>query len=203
MNLTTQEKILIAAEKEFLEKGYEKAKISNIAKEAGINHAMVHYYYSTKESLFDIVFKNKIDLLVKELEKSIDQGGDFFQQLEFAIDYHLSFIISNPKLLLFLLGEASTDSELFATLQSIIFPRVSKILERLHISVEEEIRKGTIKSTITAEDLLLDIVSLNASSALAVSLLDKIENKIQTDKDAFIQHRKKHIINQIINSIKV
>ena len=78
MNLSTQEKILAAAEKEFLEKGYEKAKISAIAKEAGINHAMVHYYYSTKEDLFDIVFKSKIDLLIKGLDRSLDQGGDFF-----------------------------------------------------------------------------------------------------------------------------
>lgn len=203
MNLSTQEKILAAAEKEFLEKGYEKAKISAIAKEAGINHAMVHYYYSTKEDLFDIVFKSKIDLLIKGLDRSLDQGGDFFQQLKSAIDLHLNFIVANPNLLLFLLREASTNSELLHLLRSIMYPRVSKILERLHTSIDEEKKKGTIKPSIIAEDLLLNIVSLNASSVLAMSLLDKVGNQTEENKDEFIQHRKKHIIDLIISSIKV
>lgn len=202
MNLSTQEKILIAAEKEFLEKGYEKAKISTIAKEAGINHAMVHYYYRTKEDLFDIVFKSKIDYLIRELENSLNQGGNFFRQLELAIDSHLSFIIANPNLFLFLLREVSTNSELLSLLRNIIYPRVSKILERLYTSIEQEKKKGTIKPSIIAEDVLLNIVSLNASSVLAMSLLDKIENNTEADKESFIQRRKVQIIDLIINSIK-
>jgi AcrR family transcriptional regulator len=55
--LTTEEKILEAAKKVFHRKGFEGARMQEIADEAGINKALLHYYFRTKENLFDDVFK--------------------------------------------------------------------------------------------------------------------------------------------------
>ena len=47
----TEQSILKAAEKEFLKKGFSGSKTTEIAKEAGVTHAMLHYYFRTKENL--------------------------------------------------------------------------------------------------------------------------------------------------------
>ena len=57
----TEQSILKSAEKEFLKKGFSGSKTTEIAKEAGVTHAMLHYYFRTKENLFNKVFSKKKD----------------------------------------------------------------------------------------------------------------------------------------------
>lgn len=56
----TEQNILDAAEAIFLEKGYSGTTTTEIAKRAGVNHAMLHYYYRTKENLFEIIFEKQV-----------------------------------------------------------------------------------------------------------------------------------------------
>ena len=56
----TEQAILQTAETEFLDKGFALAKTTEIAKQAGVTHAMLHYYYRTKEKLFERVFQEKV-----------------------------------------------------------------------------------------------------------------------------------------------
>ena len=56
----TEQAILKAAEEEFLKKGYALSKTTDIAKQAGVTHAMLHYYFRTKENLFEKVFSQKV-----------------------------------------------------------------------------------------------------------------------------------------------
>ena len=58
-----KELILAAAEQEFLTNGYEATKTTQIAQRAGVTHAMLHYYYQSKENLFNKIFENKIEIL--------------------------------------------------------------------------------------------------------------------------------------------
>ncbi|MBQ5508156.1 MAG: helix-turn-helix transcriptional regulator, partial [Muribaculaceae bacterium] len=59
--------ILEAAQREFLEKGYDGARTTSIARNAGVTHAMLHYYFKTKEQLFERIFKETIGLMGKSL----------------------------------------------------------------------------------------------------------------------------------------
>ena len=63
----TEQSILKAAEKEFLKKGFSGSKTTEIAKEAGVTHAMLHYYFRTKENLFNKVFEEKARQLADTL----------------------------------------------------------------------------------------------------------------------------------------
>ncbi|HOO71001.1 MAG TPA: TetR/AcrR family transcriptional regulator [Spirochaetota bacterium] len=51
-NNETRKKIILAAKSEFAERGYEGARMSSIAKKAGVNQALIHYYFATKEQLY-------------------------------------------------------------------------------------------------------------------------------------------------------
>ena len=56
----SQDRILKAAEEEFLMKGFAGARTTEIAKQAGVTHAMLHYYFNTKEQLFEQVMNEKM-----------------------------------------------------------------------------------------------------------------------------------------------
>ena len=101
----TEQAILQAAETEFLDKGFALAKTTEIAKQAGVTHAMLHYYYRTKEKLFERVFQEKVDLMAHSLVATLDDGKPFLKQMEDLTGAHFDFIAENPKLPFFLLNE--------------------------------------------------------------------------------------------------
>ena len=59
--------ILKAAEHEFLTKGYDGARTTSIAQAAGVTHAMLHYYFRTKEQLFDRIVESKFSTMSQSL----------------------------------------------------------------------------------------------------------------------------------------
>lgn len=78
----TEQLLPEAAEAEFLEKGYGKARTTEIAKRAGVNHAMLHYYFRTKEHLFEVVFRNKAALMSEVLYFSFNQDLPFLEKVK-------------------------------------------------------------------------------------------------------------------------
>lgn len=200
--ITTEKRILEAAEKEFLERGYDRAKISTIAQNANVNHAMIHYYFDTKENLFSIVFRNKIELLGKELINSFDMELDFLQQLDHAIDHHFVFVQENPNLTLFVLREITTDTGQVKRIHQFIKPKMDKLLARLQSRIDIEVEKGTIRA-IDAGDLFLHIISLNAASVVVAAILNKADKEAtETDITNFLEHRKMQIKDFVIQQIR-
>ena len=73
MGEQTREKILLAAEQEFLEKGYEKAKVEEIARRAGVTKVMLYYHFNTKQNIFDEIVKKVLDEIKRELRANLSQ----------------------------------------------------------------------------------------------------------------------------------
>lgn len=69
--LTTEQKILIAAREEFAQKGFYGAKTISIAQAAGVTHAMLHYYYRTKQRLYDRIAKDNQNRMFSVLSLSV------------------------------------------------------------------------------------------------------------------------------------
>lgn len=199
--ITTEKRILGAAEKEFLEKGYDRAKISTIAKNANVNHAMIHYYFGTKEHLFGIIFRDKVELLAKELANSFDSELNFIEQLDNAIEQHFIFVRNNPNLTLFVLREITTDSGQVKRIHQMLQPKIYKLLAALDKAIDAEVEKGTIRH-ISAIDLFMNIISLNASSVVAAAIFNRIEEDVKEEEVVeFLEHRKRLIKQFVIENI--
>lgn len=199
--ITTEKRILEAAEKEFLEKGYDRAKISTIAKNANVNHAMIHYYFGTKEHLFGIIFRDKVELLAKELANSFDSELNFIEQLDNAIEQHFIFVRNNPNLTLFVLREITTDSGQVKRIHQMLQPKIYKLLAALDKAIDAEVEKGTIRR-ISAIDLFMNIISLNASSVVAAAIFNRIEEHVKEEEVVeFLEHRKRLIKQFVIGNI--
>ena len=109
--LTTEDKIKIAATQVFTEKGYAAAKTRDIAEAAGINIASLHYYYRSKDKLFQIVIGETMDRFSKLMDGVLDNEEPLHEKIrQFTIMY-IDFIKENPYVPMFILSESNKDPQ--------------------------------------------------------------------------------------------
>ena len=104
--ISTEEKIKTAARKVFTQKGFAAARTRDIAEEAGINLALLNYYFRSKEKLFDLVMAEKMQeffgILVPVLN---DPATSLENKIRSVAEYYIDLILENPELPLFVLSE--------------------------------------------------------------------------------------------------
>src|SRR5580698_7184188 len=101
----SEEKILTAAKKIFLLKGMDGARMQDIADEAKINKALLHYYFRSKEMLFEKIFKEALEKLFPKILDIWKSDVSLFQKIEnFCVKY-IDMMQQNPYLPLFVLNE--------------------------------------------------------------------------------------------------
>lgn len=148
----TEQSILKSAEKEFLKKGFSGSKTTEIAKEAGVTHAMLHYYFRTKENLFNKVFEEKAKQLADTFLSRVDESLPFLEKIKCFIEAHFDLLTANPELPLFIYREILTNECGKEICRKTLFPNFRLAISLLDRSLQEEIKKGTVRP-VKAEDL--------------------------------------------------
>ncbi len=196
--MTTEEKIFEAAHKVFQLKGFTGARMQEIADEAGINKAMLHYCFKNKELLFEAVFMKAFAQLAPQINEIFNSDASVFDKIRRFTDSYISFVIENPFLPPFIIQEMNNNPEFverFLNNQNRPNPTI------LIAQIEKEISEGIIKE-IHPKQLLLDIFSMTIFPFAAQVLVKGI---IQINEKEFfdlMEQRKFHISEQIINAIK-
>lgn len=106
---TTEEKILEAATSVFVTKGMEGARMQEIADEAGINKALLHYYFRSKERLFEAIFSNVINMAFPQITQILKSDVDFVTKMNQVIDAYISLLRKHPFIPVFVLKELNRD----------------------------------------------------------------------------------------------
>lgn len=199
----TEQAILGAAEEVFLEKGFAAARTTEIARLAGVNHAMLHYYYRTKENLFDKVFDQKLQLLNNSFSTALERGMPFPEKIRLAVATHFDFLAANPRLPFFILNEVIVNPDRKKLFKELLLPKIQKIFHILEIEIKEEIKKGTVRS-ITPGDLLMHMGSLNAASIVAALVIYEKSGDEETEqaKQEFLNKRKQENIEFITKGLR-
>ncbi len=200
-DLTTEQKILEVAEKLFLDKGFAATSTTEIAKKAGCNHAMLHYYFRTKEKLFQKIFENKIGLFAQAFLEPGNPEDDFETNLRRRVSAHFDMIRNNPKLPLLILTEMASNPERIALLRESLGSFPDKLFESLNKDLEKEIEKGTIRP-VSGRNLLMNILSLNAFFFASLPVFSLMLGMPKGDTKAFIEQRREEITETIIHSLK-
>ncbi|HPE83863.1 MAG: TetR/AcrR family transcriptional regulator [Aequorivita sp.] len=197
-NHDTEGQILSAAENIFQKKGMDGARMQEIADEAGINKAMLHYYYRSKQLLFEAVFTNAFSLLAPQLNKILNDDSSIEDKVKNFTHNYISFISKHPYLPNFIIQELNRNPKFFEKIQrNAAFPT----LEKFKNQVNQEVEKGILKP-INGEQLFINIISLNIFPFVATPLIKgflKIENKAFKK---MMEERKVSVSEFIINSIK-
>jgi AcrR family transcriptional regulator len=112
LDLSTEEKIKEAASIVFTKKGYGNARTRDIAEEAGINLALLNYYFRSKEKLFQIVMAERIDKLFGVLTPVLnDESTTLEEKLEKVTESYINMLLENPDLPIFVLSEIRSNPE--------------------------------------------------------------------------------------------
>ncbi|MFO7656523.1 MAG: TetR/AcrR family transcriptional regulator [Bacteroidales bacterium] len=195
----TENKILEAAKKVFIEKGLEGSRMQEIANEASINKALLHYYYRTKEKLFNAVFQFAIIRFIPRIEKIFKSDKTFFEIIEAIIDQYITLLSKNPFIPIFVLHEINRHPDRLADIIQSAGIQPKMLIEK----IEKEVENGTIRP-VSAINLIVNIISLCVFPFAARPLLQRLifENNKQA-YTAFIESRKTEVTSFIINAIKV
>lgn len=195
----TESQILNAAKNVFQRKGMDGSRMQEIADEAGINKAMLHYYYRSKQMLFEAVFKGAFSLLAPQFNKILNDDNSLEEKIKKFTSSYISFTVEHPYLPNFVLQELNRNPEFILKMQQINeFPNIQKFKDQ----VTSEVKKGRIKA-IKGEQLFINILALNIFPFIASPLLKGL---VKADDKAFkqlMENRKTEVADFIINSIKV
>ncbi|MDR1600882.1 MAG: TetR/AcrR family transcriptional regulator [Tannerella sp.] len=198
----TEQAILEAAEREFLEKGFDASKTTQIASRAGVTHAMLHYYHGTKEKLFNMVFDKKINLL-KESITTLVQNSELpiLERIKIGMESHFDFIAANPELPRFVINELIHKPKRREMIESVIKKTVPQLIDRVQQEIDREVARGSIHP-IDATVLLLDAASLNIFMFLALPLLRMFIIPPGMSEKDFLEMRKKENAEVIMRRLK-
>lgn len=197
-NENTEEQILEAAKNVFQAKGMDGARMQEIADEAGINKAMLHYYYRSKQLLFEAVFKQAFSLLAPQLNAILNDDSSVEDKVRNFTSNYTSFMTKHPYLPNFIIQELNRNEDFIIKLKETTgFPN----LEKFKTKVEDEINQGILKP-IDADQLFVNIIALNIFPFLGKPLIKAFTNKDEKSYNEFVQSRKTEVANFIINSIK-
>ncbi len=195
---SAQEKILVAAKKVFLVKGMSGARMQDIADEAGINKALLHYYFRNKEQLFKVIFKEAADKLFPKINSIFESDSSLFEKIEHFTGEYITVMMENPYLPLFVLNEINNDPHYF--IQKIWGknkPRPEKFLQQ----IEKEVKKGAIKK-ISPDQLLMNLISLTIFPFVSKPMFQANLGLDDVQFRNIMERRKKEIPQFIIDSIR-
>lgn len=194
----TESKILDAAKNVFQSKGMDGARMQEIADDAGINKALLHYYYRSKQLLFEAVFKNAFSLLAPQLNAILNDDSSIEDKIKNFTNNYISFIIKHPYLPNFIFQELNRNPEFISKIQNNIgFPNIDKFKMQL----DSEIEKGIV-TPIKAEQLFINILALNIFPFVGKPLIMAITNTDTKAYNQLMEDRKTEVSTFIINSIK-
>jgi AcrR family transcriptional regulator len=194
----TESQILDAAKTVFQSKGMDGARMQEIADKAGINKAMLHYYYRNKQLLFEAVFKHAFSLLAPQLNKILNDDSSIEEKIRNFTFNYISFISKHPYLPNFIVQELNRNPGFAERLSHTEgFPNIEKFKQQLN----DEIEQGII-IPIKAEQLLINILSLNVFPFIGKPLLKTLMHIDDAAYKQLIENRKTEVADFIINSIK-
>ena len=198
----TEGEILRAAEQEFMLKGFDGAKTASIARAAGVTHAMLHYYFRTKEQLFDRILTDKLSLMGRSVLASFGTPDlPVLERLKRGIASHFDFLVENPDLPRFIVNEVFSRPERYEVMRENISRIADGLMQQLQREMDVLVGRGEVVA-IDVRHLLLDIVCLNVFPFIAYPLIEPVFGPVAADRSQFFEMRKAENTAVIMRRIK-
>lgn len=196
-NISAEERIKAAARKVFHQKGYAATRTRDIAEEAGINHAMLNYYFRSKEKLFQIVMTETMTQFFKGVGVILnDETTSLDEKIERVVANYIDLLLEEPDLPTFILNEVRPNPQFFV--------EQSPIGEALtHSVLARQYAEAVAQGRITEPNLMhtvLNVIGLVIFPFVAKPILSAITNLPEEQYKALMLQRKT-LIPQWIKAI--
>ena len=197
-----EQQILAAAEQEFLTRGYDGARTTSIAQAAGVTHAMLHYYFRTKEQLFERIVDEKFETMSHSMFAIMgDPSLPIVERIKGGIEAHFDFVAQNPLLPRFVINEIISRPDRY----DVLYKRVGAIIDNVYRGLQSEINRSAERGEIERVDikmLFISIMSLNIFTFLAYPFMEPLMGELMVNRERFLAERKAENIETILRRIK-
>lgn len=195
---STEQKIFEAAHVEFTQRGFDGAKMQDIADRAGINKALLHYYYRSKDKLYQMVARAVMSKNIPTLRKVLESDLPLVEKLPLFIDKYIGVISKNHYLPLFLISEMNKHPDrFFDEVLPKDFPKPTVLIRQ----VKEEVEKGNIRP-IDPRHLVVNVMSLCIFPFIGKPMIRMVLSMDSKEWDLFIADRKKEVTAFVMNALK-
>jgi len=201
----TETKILDAAKEVFQHKGLTGARMQEIADKAGINKALLHYYYRTKDKLFEKVFDLAFSVFIPKIRDIVlSTDKTVFEKIEFFVENYINLLQKHPYIPGFVINELNRNPEILVHVfeKNVQFKEMN-LFEKFDNQLQDEVNKGIIRS-VDSRNLMTNVIGLCIFPIVARPIIQGIMfNNNKEEYDVFLAQRKKFVTDFIINSIKI
>jgi len=206
MNMVVSEKentelrILEAARHIFLHKGFDGARMQEIADTAQINKGLLHYYFKTKDALFYRVFGIAFDAMMRRIAEVLNSDRPLLEKIELFCATYIGMMARNAYLPRFVISEISKHPDRF----------VNQLRKHHHLpelnffynQVAQEVAAGRIRPT-DPRQLLVNILAMSVFPFLAQPMIQMIHPMDNAAFDQFVKARKTEVAQFVINAIQI
>ncbi len=199
---STREKIKTAAAEIFIEKGYAAARMQEIADRAQANKAMIYYYFSSKDALFESIIREAFEELFS-MFTGLQQGPecDLPTLIARLVHTHFHFLQTHPQLPRLIARELNSDNPIPQKVLTDVIRRHGKErLESLQNMLSRAISDGRLRS-VDVKHTLWNIVSLNVFTFIVSPVFQNVWPEEYKNSDRLMKKREKAIVDLILYGI--
>lgn len=197
---STEDKIIAAARKVLFSKGYAGARMQDIADEAGINKALLHYYFRNKEKLFEVIFREAIGTMMPRISSAFsDANASFGEKVKAFCETYISTWQEHPYIPMFVLHElhSGAGKNFLKLMEDARFRPIREVLAAIEKAVKrKEIRK------VDPHQLFLNMISLCMFPFLGAPVFRKVTGINDKQFEKLMRDRAGEVSEFILESIK-
>lgn len=192
----SKEKILEIAKIEFQAKGESGVRMQSIADKAGVNKALIHYYFKNKEGLFKAVFKETAQKSIFPIIQILGEDKPLEQKVKEFVHGYIDFLSENPDIITFVLGELKQRQD-FVFKKDLLRP----VFASLQAQLQEMHAKG-LTIDIPVEHFFISMMGMIITPFMAKPIIESVLVENEEDFKRLIEERKTYVPQLIMNSIK-
>ena len=194
-DISTEERIKAAARKVFHQKGFAGTRTRDIAEEAGINHAMLNYYFRSKEKLFEMVMMETMAQFFKGVNLMLnDESTSLDEKIDLIVSNYVDLLLKEPELPTFILNEVRPNPQAFVEQNPIKEALTHSVLTRQYA---EAVARGEITEPNLMQ-AILNVIGLVIFPFIAKPILTSI---IPEEQYKALMLQRKTLIPQWIKAI--
>jgi len=196
--LQTEEKILEAAKKVFYRQGFSGARMQEIADEAGINKSMLHYYFRSKDKLFQEVFQESVRHFFPVIFNVLDSDLALASKIEKLVETYYDLFRKHPHLPRFVIHEMNQHPDRFKEFMDGAGIEVpAKFIKQIRAEVEA----GNIKE-LQPKTFIINTIALCVFPVIAQPMVETVFRMDDEQYRQFLEKRKKELPTFILNAVK-
>ena len=199
----TEQKIFDAADRVFARRGTDGARMQEIAEEAGVNKALLHYYYRTKDQLAQAVFQRTIGRFLPTVVDVMASDLPLEEKVERVVDGYLGQLSRHPYLPGYLISEITHHPDRLPKLFNAVAGNQIKrrVITKLRAQIDERAEEGTL-APISAEQFLINVISLCVFPFAARPMLMLVLGQDARAFEEFIEERRRELPLFIMRALR-